>query len=434
MSISSARIKEEELFSTAPWAPKNSGLQKSRMGIDALRTGLSNLFCSHIRLEFPKFNAQTRVLLKQKRAELAALGPSRGNESEQRSYLMGIAERYQSPKHQCLHDNHRLAEPNDPTLIARKLAVLKKVELRDALQSKGSAWQFQSPSRDVDPVSDAAANGLQEDDDGNTNIYTWINTRYQSSKACEVPGLVPYPLVERLFEEQTESWVSITKVFTEKLAGVLKDAVRHCLNVACTNTRVQKALWELIEVQLDEEIAYFLDECLGLIEQHRDGMRIVASETDFVYQLNVARTLRFISAIARLKYDSEVPNQNQPGDITSFKTLNDFMKSNAELMMGVLTNERQIVYQIHDILKTYYNFTIGHYTESVCKNILHDSRIKNVMDAFSQDWVKSLSDKEVEAIAGESMAEREYRASLLEAVNKYKMAISQAEEIMNEVV
>ena len=161
ISLEAARLKESQLFASPEWSPSSSGIQPDRMGIAALRTGLSNVFCAHIRAEFPSFNRQTRSKLIEKRNQLNGLGPARSTVSEQREYLKTIVEAYQGPKSLCLSDDLG-PERNipDPTLLSRKLTFQKKSILRDSLTSRGAVWAFETPVAEIDAVSDAAASTL----------------------------------------------------------------------------------------------------------------------------------------------------------------------------------------------------------------------------------------------------------------------------------
>ena len=120
---------------------------------------------------------------------------------------------YQIPKIRCITEDYRTSSNTEAGLaLERRLAKEKKVNLKDSLKHRGAVWVFQTPTGDRDGLSDAAASafflkGITK------NINTWINHRYQETKSCAMPGLVPYALIERLFEEQTAEWDTITEQF-----------------------------------------------------------------------------------------------------------------------------------------------------------------------------------------------------------------------------
>jgi hypothetical protein len=95
LKLKDAKCKESDLFSGKPWNPAISGLEKERLGIDALRIGLSKAFCEHI-------EHQVRDQLKSKKAELQALE----NKALQghRNYLKSVVNEYTTRKDECLKD------------------------------------------------------------------------------------------------------------------------------------------------------------------------------------------------------------------------------------------------------------------------------------------------------------------------------------------
>jgi len=528
VSLEAARAKEAKMFQDKEWAPSQTGLQQARMGIDSLRTGLSNVFCAHIRTEFPVFNRQTRTKLATKRADLERLGPARSVISEQRLYLKSIVAAYQKPKQECLSDDYRSYEGfgTNPKTLLRRLASHKKSKLRDPLESSGIVWQFKTPTPNIDTDSDSAA---EQTNFGYTkNIYSWINHRYQTTKSRSLPGLVPYPLIERLFEEQTANWAGITSKFVQDVEMELKNAVNYCLRNSCHNTEILVALEKVVLDAVKAKLGRFLSFCLNLIKDEQNGMQVIASEKQFVKDIREARTLRFMSAIARLEYESYLTQSVTPFragglfgglntaststkpaggglfrnssttmtgnvDATSsgtqstgpglfsggsqfgtstatttkpttslfseansttsqpttglfsqqssskdsdspktFKSLVDFTKDNQSKLQEVITHDRQLVYEIHDILKAYYSTSVQHYADSVCKNGLNQLFIEETLDVFSDKLVDSLPDSEVERISAESPQDRRRRRTLKDDIEKLELAISESEAILRE--
>jgi hypothetical protein len=460
VSLQAARLRETALFAEKEWSPISSGIQKDRMGIAALRTGLSNVFCAHIRAEFPAFNQQTRKILAQRRAQLEELGPARSTVAEQRQYLYSIVKAYQKPKLQCLNDDLR-PEPffagfgSEPVILDRKLAFQKKHMLRDALKNNGAVWAFRTPTADRDELSDEAARALLDTE--NKVIYTWINTRYQNTKSCSIPGIVPYSLIERLFEEQTAKWASVTDGFVDGVQEVFVSAVTCCLSKACHNSLVLAPLTKMVLHDVRYRMEKFRSFCHNLIRNEQNGLQVVASEEQFVRDIREARTLRFISAISKLETETffwkgfdlkanSVTAQDTAKPTTgglfaegastdpemNFSTLISFMKDNKYKIKDVLTDDRQIVYEIHDILHAYYKTSLQHYTDSICKDGLNKGFVEQVMDVFSDAFVETRPDREVKEIAAESAADRKTRRELMEDIERLEKAIAESEAILKE--
>jgi hypothetical protein len=516
ISLEAARTIEAALFAKPEWS-NASGMLKERLGILSLRTGLSNVYCAHIRKEFPIFNAQTRTILKKKLIQLGNMGPPRSTAEEQRSYLHSLVTVYQAPKQQCLVEDFRddSTKDSDPTLLSRRLSVQKKMKLRDRLKSSGAIWAFQTASPEADEASDRAAGALF-DPKTTKNIYTWINYRYQKTKSCAIPGLVPYELVERLFEEQTKDWTSITDDFTAGVKFVLWDAIEYCLGLACNNQNVLKGLTALLREKFELKILEFQKGCYDLIQNERHGLQVIACEAQFMNDIREARTFRFISALSRLEKElfldkyvlpdlgvapagfgfsaasgsstpalmgfgqTAVSDQatttkpattglfsNLPGGATggskpptiglfdslnssgnapkatstlftsshpSYKGLSTFAKENKEQLKNLLTDDRQIIYEIHDILKAYYSTSVQHFTDTVCKMGLNQRFVEETMNLFSKDFIDSLMDAEVASLSAESVPDRKTRRELNEDIERLEKAISESEAILKEPI
>jgi hypothetical protein len=235
--------------------------------------------------------------------------------------------------------------------------------------------------------------------------------------------------------------------------------------------------------------------CHQLIRNEQNGLQLIAAEEQFVRDMREARTLRFISAIAKLETESflshftpavtntsgtalgifgglggatataTAKNESPGGSLfatapppvpgsgfgaktppvlfdnvkttpsqPTFGSLLAFVTANKDRLKDVLTDDRQIVYEIHDILKAYYSTSVQHYTDSVCKDGLKDSFVKEVMDLFSNKFVDSLSDEEVSRIAAESVPDRKARRELKEDIQNLERAISESEAILREPI
>ena len=116
------------------------------------------------------------------------------------------------------------------------------------------------------------------------------------------------------------------------------------------------------------------------------------------------------------------------------KPLTDFAKTNQSAFRDIITHERQIVYELHDILKAYYSTSVQHYVNSVCKNGLNQLFIEETMDVFSDSFVDALPDREVERIAAESVEDRRRRRKLRDEISGLEGVIAESEAILREVM
>jgi hypothetical protein len=85
---------EQEFFSHMPWA----NLDKTRLGIPALRARLRELLMDRTKSEFPKVKRDILNRLKDSKQQLEGMGPSRSSSHDQRAFLGKIALRFMDLK------------------------------------------------------------------------------------------------------------------------------------------------------------------------------------------------------------------------------------------------------------------------------------------------------------------------------------------------
>lgn len=129
---------------------------------------------------------------------------------------------------------------------------------------------------------------------------------------------------------------------------------------------------------------------------------------------------------------SSLPDSKPEATQMTFKTLTEFAKTNRSKLNGVLADDRQLMYEIHDTLKVYYAISVQNYTDMVCKNRLDGAFTNCIMNLFSKEFVDRLSDSEIFGIAAESPADRKRRRELKEDVEKLEVAISEPEAILSQ--
>jgi hypothetical protein len=247
-----------------------------------------------------------------------------------------------------------------------------------------------------------------------------------------------------------------------------------------------------------------LEFCSELIQSEQDGLQVIACEPQFVSSLRDARTLRIISALARLENEqlankralldpdvatgvigletssgTSAPSRGGPGEQSLFghvkisqtatspkppvipgshrpqninvdapksasshlttshashRPVSTFAKDNKDRLEKLLTDDRQVVYEIHDILKAYYSFSVQHYTDTVCKFGVKQSFIEDTMNLFSDQFIDSLSDAEVASISAESIPDRKTRRTLTRHIERLEKVILESEAILREPI
>lgn len=147
--------QERCFFSREPW----SKLDPTRVGIPALRSRLQALLVSRTRVEFPNVKRDLAANLKSTEEQLARLGVARGQEHEQRAYLLHAAQRF----NQLVTYGTNAYYTGDPVFIDRAdLRLITCIrELNDAFTNvffeKGHAMEFERDGPEADGATVAPA-------------------------------------------------------------------------------------------------------------------------------------------------------------------------------------------------------------------------------------------------------------------------------------
>ncbi|KAE9378335.1 hypothetical protein N431DRAFT_176199 [Stipitochalara longipes BDJ] len=513
-SLEGVHEREAALFRTTDWRSNASDWQM-KLGIHELISGLNGTFASHVRTQYPSVVAEIHVILAQRREQLNLLGPVRKPIVEQREYLRSIIADCHTAMDRCLRDNPSHVIPNGSNLsdvLPSKRIALQKIDFENLLSAREGYLAFHSVTVETDFASDHAASAVMTPQDPPGDIYTWINKRYQGMKGSTLPGVVPYPLVDSLFQERTANWSAVTKQVVGAIENILLETVEKCLRETCHNQTVAARLTELAVQRMEMKIDLWRKSCLDILRSRRGRVDLLSQEPEFIQKVNAARTQRFLSALASLepvdeasdipiapafgpllhaktparpKSSSESPSSSlsgsssprTPKSIRSYDAFEDdpFYSFNAKgdldtewkifnlddetrnwgsspfrmrcvkvprprissaagadyvrRAQDIITDDCQVVYQIHDILKAYYNISLRNYVDSVFKAL--QPSLSEVIESFST-LVNSLSVEQISQLFEESEVDAKARKSLEEDIQRLKLAVLEAEVILSE--
>lgn len=140
--------EEEEMatFSRRPW----TGIPIERRGTLMLKKFLANLLCRRIRENFPDMQRTIGRLLAAEKAYLMRLGEPRTLHHQQQTYLVSIAERFQTLAHQAL------TSPEELSADAMKLRGMTQKsgdEFAEELRRHGHFYPFHEIGKSTSSTS-----------------------------------------------------------------------------------------------------------------------------------------------------------------------------------------------------------------------------------------------------------------------------------------
>lgn len=151
--------KELTYFTSPPW--KDAGLDRTRIGVGALRKFLQELLSQHTERELPKVRDDVRTLLRSTERSLAGLGEERPTASHMRMFLSRLAMRYHNLTNAALNGDYDSSEFeffNVSSLESRRLRAFVhsvNTEFSNKMRLKGTTVNIVSGSTEDTPDLEA---------------------------------------------------------------------------------------------------------------------------------------------------------------------------------------------------------------------------------------------------------------------------------------
>ena len=179
----------------------------------------------------------------------------------------------------------------------------------------------------------------------------------------------------------------------------------------CTDEKVPKRLLNRLRPARDDANRRAYTTLAKLVTSERCGS-LQTSNAHLAEHVNSARAARFVHRLRSFGFE----------DGKVYRTAANFRA----LATGLhLSNEDSAVYDIHDMLKAYYNVSVKRFVDNVTKQVVEDILLgeDGPVKFFSQHYVLSLDSKDIEGIASEEESVAEERADLNRKIASLKEAI-----------
>jgi len=260
------------------------------VGIDSLRTRLSQLLFKHLRTELPALQKELNDKYREVCHELEQLGESRSTAQEQRRFLMGISTTYQDIVKAAVNGQYEDEffgdlNPNEsvdhPSNMHRVRAVVQYLNLQfaGAMRQYGHKMQVvnsELADESVDAIDVRAEPQLDEgyaqfanfqEEIERADAIKRVRKVLVRSRGRELPGTFNPLLISQLFWQQSENWKAIAGFHIERVADICSDFVLAALDFSVVadvshrlqtlkvesalNARLARAKAELIRIIAD---------------------------------------------------------------------------------------------------------------------------------------------------------------------------------------
>ncbi|KAK2000118.1 dynamin family protein [Colletotrichum falcatum] len=432
--------QEKVFFSEEPW----SKLDKSRLGIPALRNRLRELLMDRTKSEFPKVRREINERLAEAKAQLEALGQSRSTADEQRAYLGKIVSRYIQLRDFSLNAYYTgdpLFEKSPEYRLATRIREMnsafslmffnrahtrsfddldqdKKVDIeadkgnnedededededKDEDTSRNDLYKvtFEIPPDEfgeLDAVlSEACKCAAPRDDD----IMKHLKQLYLESRGFEM-GTVNNHLLPTAFKEQSKKWESITLAHVSNVILVVHHFIYGVIKQACGDGPVLEALWSSIVEDLTKRYQMAMQQARLLIHVEREG-RSITYNPAFDRSLGQVKTKR--SAIKYKGYATTSASEVhiKYSDLTKEPTSTEGLNETCNI--------------IHDVLQCYYDIASARFSDTVCTQVIDYFLLgaeNSPLNVLSSNRILKMTAEQLDMVAGEDSVSKATREML----------------------
>lgn len=402
VTIEERHVNEENFFTTYPW----STLPKDRVGIKPLKAFLGKLLYEHIRNEFPALVRDIEARHAESIQELEDMGAPRQSTSEQRVYLTKVVNEYQLAVNKALAGTYPSDLSSTHPLKLRMHAHAANTAFVERIANEGHTYQFMTANNALDPSYKPRTSGA---------VYEWIRAWYKESRGAELPGTVNPAVVESLFRQQSVGWVQIADNHLMNVERIVTEFNDALFRETVSDDRIRQNIISHMEPLISAGMKAAEEELAKVLRDEREGTLLTFNKI-FETTLNTARLDRIIARMS-----------THTGSPTS--VLNATSRTVAGYVH--LTLEDQAVYDIHDILKTFYKIAVERFTDNVVVQVIerHLLGSSGPVKSFSVEHVGGLLDSEVADIAGDDLALRTRRTEINSRIRRLNQAMDIAKKV-----
>ena len=380
--------KERDFFATSPW----DHLRKDRVGIPALGTFLAQLLYEHIRREFPSLVTEIETQCAKIQSDIELLGPPRQSTIEQRQYLTHVATKYQKLVADTLKGIYDSSWEAGHPLKLRMHVRNRDDDFERQMSRKGHSKVFCLTDDSDDPEY-----SLQTPDA--TGIYEWINPA----------------VIENLFRQQTSNWHHIAKEYLDGVIAAISLFLTAIMQDLVMDPTVQDCLRARLLPHFNQSMECAQNLLATVLDDERGGILQTVNHY-FADNLMKAREERVLARFEKLGIQD---GENFCADLKALTKA------------AHLSNDAQAVYDIHDILKAYYQVAIKRFMDNVVNGVVERSLLgpSGFVIKFDAHFVSNMSDEDLAAVAAENYGTTNTRTELKEKLRRFEEALRIAKSI-----
>ncbi|CAG8983703.1 hypothetical protein HYALB_00006272 [Hymenoscyphus albidus] len=415
-------------------------LDKERVGIPALEIRLQEILTAHAHREFPG---------------LSDLGSSRKTSTEQRQFLVEIASRFQeltSLATNCRYSMDAIFDQK-PALKLATYIVTRSSRFSKAMETHGHTYEFQDAVTCIKELTESKTSKSDTPTEGTKNentkkektkrslghktreenfgpdiqgiirensrvlrpikkgIIQWLATLHEESRGFELGTFDPF-LLSVTMKRQSQKWDAIALGYVEDAVSRVHNLVTELVQHLCPDKRIRNGLQTALMGHLLVRYKITIAQVEFILQVERLD-KPSTQDHYFNEKLEKRRHDRIYEA-AKKKSRYHVPGDPN----TPAVSVEDLKFTNS------MSNTEHTVLDLHDILASYYKVARKRFVDTVCMQAVEYHLISGPttpLKLFSPAFVGTLSDEQLEEIAGEDTQQKRKRKQLQKEIEDLEM-------------
>lgn len=263
-SLMDRDIREEKFFSQGIWGD----ISRSLLGVDKLRSRLSQVLLGQIAAELPSLIDEIEVKSNACRSQLDKLGTPRVTLAEQQLYLLRLSQSFQSLTKAAVDGTYN--DPffedakSEPGYQKRIRAVMQNLSLdfAEKIARRGHCRKVVD-TKDKSHISKDVIHITRD------KFIDHVQYLMKRTKGRELPGTFNPMIVSDLFLEQSAPWEAIVRSHVDKVWKAAKIFLHHAVDFVADATTSKVLFQEIFEPALNQLLKTLNEKTTELLKPHR---------------------------------------------------------------------------------------------------------------------------------------------------------------------
>jgi hypothetical protein len=395
VSLRERDAKEMDFFRAKIWRGVSDFV-----GVEQLRACLPKTLYRHVKETFPGVQADIKHKLDAYKKELNTLGESRDSFRLQQVYLDDIQRNYEKLAHQWLTGIYREdCADKDASKLRAHLNELEE-EFERIVQTQGTEYEFvleQQGGWVLQTVDyENFPSSWEERMTAGGGIFAWILKTWNNNRGDGLWYKPPTDLEERLWRVQIRSWGPHARAYLARAIQKILDCCDVLYEEACPDLTIRKK----IRRALDESLQ-------GTTMRAEDELDTIVQELG-----------RMKTCHRGLKEKLEKVQRELTGN---------------SIIQGITDNKLRNIFSIHENLREFWRMALSRFVDNVIIQVVERHLLgpKGLIFSFNVDWIRSLSEKQLEHLVGEDSTIRKRRETLHAQVCGLEQALKDSDEMLH---